>query len=71
MRGTIILCCCEDGELSILRRKLVDGSFLRNREAFCLDRVYFYHKYRGLVRKVEMRPICMIGVVAKMVNYRF
>ena len=60
--------CCEDGELSILRRKIVDGSFLGNREAFCLDRVYFYHKYRGLVRKVEMGysskdigPIRMIG----------
>ena len=28
--------CCEDGELSILRRKVVDGSFLRNFEVFCL-----------------------------------
>ena len=27
--------CCEGGGLSILR-KVVDGSFLRNREAFCL-----------------------------------
>ena len=26
--------CYEDGELSILRRKVVDGSFLRNHEAF-------------------------------------
>ena len=34
--------CCEGGELSILRRKVVDGSFLRNCEAFCLDRVYFF-----------------------------
>ena len=95
--------CFEGGGLSILRRKVVDGYFLWNRETFCLcifiiniggwlekskwDRyvwlgllrrwwiidfkkencwwilftefwsflfVYFYHKYRELVRKVEM-----------------
>ena len=38
----------------------------------------FFYKYRGLVRKIEMRydskdigSIRMIGVVAKVVNYRF
>ena len=64
--------CCEDGELSILRRKVVDGSFLRNFEVFCL--CIFIINIGGWLEKSKWNIVArirMIGVVTKMVNYRF